>query len=137
MFDVNEAAKHANHVLEVCKKITIYNAIINMITALERVQPETIIKCFKRCGIPSTSTNDEEITELNDVELNPEIGDMLWDEYLQWQNQLEVEDPCVEPNNSLHETDKAPQEHTPPDAEENANSMAESSRPPTTNETMK
>ena len=77
MSDVNEAAKHANHVLEVCKKITIYDAIINVITTWERVQLATIIKCFKKCGVPSTSTNNEEITELNDVQLDPEIGDML------------------------------------------------------------
>ena len=76
MSDVNEEVKHANHVSEVCKKIAIYDAIINVITAWERVPPETIINCFKRCRIPSISTNDEEITELNDVELDPEIGDM-------------------------------------------------------------
>ena len=55
---------------------------------------------------------------------------MPWDEYLQWQNQLEAEDPCVEPDNSMCETDKASQEQTPPDAEGNGTSMADIPTPP-------
>ena len=136
MSEVNEAAKHANHVSEVCKKITIYDVIINVTTAWERVQPQTIIKCFNKCGIPSTSINNEEITELN-VQLNPERGDMPWDEYLQWKNQLEAEDPCVKPANSVDETDKGSQEHTTPDAKENGTSIVKSSLPPTIDETIK
>ena len=82
MSDINEAAKHANHVKEVCKKITIYNAILNVITAWGRVQPETIVKCFKQCGIPSNSAIVDEFTELNDIQLDPEIGDMPWEDYM-------------------------------------------------------
>ena len=50
--DVNEAAKEVNHVSEVCKKISVYDAIINLIMAWEKVQPKTIVKCFKKVWHP-------------------------------------------------------------------------------------
>ena len=54
---------------------------------MEIFQPETIVKCFKCCGIPPNPTIVEEFTELDDVQLDPEIGDMPWDECIQWENQ--------------------------------------------------
>ena len=45
--------------------------------------------------------------------------------------------PCIEPDNSVCETDEASWEQTPPDAEENGTSTAELFPPPTIDETIK
>ena len=116
---------------EKCAK-KIPSTMLNVITAWSWVQPKTIVKCFKQCGMPSNSAIVEDFNELNDIELDPEIGDMPWDDFMQWESELEAADPCIEPNGVTCDTWKP----TPLDAKENAPSQLESP-PPTINETMK
>ena len=127
--DVNEAAKEANHVSEVCKIISVYDAIINLITAWEKVQPKTIVKCFKKCGIPSQST-DTEINEIDEVEINSDIVDMPWDELMQWEGELAATDSCVEPDNIDHHTDQDPWVDDSTEAKEESTNMPEPIMPP-------
>ena len=51
MTEIRRAMNDCNSVIELAKKVTIYNAIVNIKDGWNQFPATTIAKCFKSCGI--------------------------------------------------------------------------------------
>ena len=106
-------------VVELAKKVTIYDAIVNVQDGWGQLPPSTISKCFKTCGIfegmfDAIPITNEDQTEEERVpnEFDHWFADLLevpWDEYLAFDDQLENEAPNRAPTaTSTEHIDRVP-----------------------------
>ena len=91
-----------NTVIELAKKVTIYDAIVNIKDGWDQLPASTIQKCYKTCGIldglfDATPIPNENQTE-HQMETHipdefdcwfAELLEVPWDEYLAFDDQLE------------------------------------------------
>ena len=83
--DINEAAKDASHMSEIAKKISIYDGIVNVISAWELVMLTAIVKCFKSCDIHD-NTDQEQDQEDQSVNLDVNFIDTNREQYECYRN---------------------------------------------------
>ena len=106
MSTLQRAMKDSRDIVDLVKNVKIYPAVVNTIAVWDKLPSETIVKCFNRCGtVPGfKDSQDQEPT----IEQNHEIddfdrwfGELLevpWDEYLAYDDELEVELPSRAPD---------------------------------------
>ena len=109
--DINEAAKEASHISEITKKISIYDGIVNVISAWDLVTPTTITKCLKSCGISMDGFTPDDSDESNDVNLNAEFNDMPWEQFEEMKREFLSEGPGRAPNGRNDSTNNDDHDH--------------------------
>ena len=97
-------------VSEIIQEIKIFDAILHAKVALEQVDPECIMKCFKYSGVldpaeitlspPPSPTNNEQDDEF--ANYFQELLDIPWDEYLAMDKDLELEQPARAPDSQAY-----------------------------------
>ena len=111
-------------VVELAKKITIYDAIMNIKDAWNQLPSSNITNCSKSCSIFNGMLDGEPMPNESESDINREpdkfdhwFSDLLevpWDEYLAYNDQLELEAPSRAPsansNTSMH-NDNEQEEH--------------------------
>lgn len=109
--DLVEAMSEAADVTALAKAITIWDAIINVKLAWDCLPSDCIENCFRRCGVtkdpvtPPTSPTPEDSTDEEEACFN-QLAEVPLDEYLAYQNALEVSNPCTSPlDNAADESD--------------------------------
>lgn len=122
MSDMCQAMSASPDVTTLAKGIKIWDAILNFRQGWEAISPDTIQKCFKKCGVvkqldlipsPNNETQiDDECTQ-EPVHDFQNLLDVPWDEYLSFDDQLEKVNPCRAPIN----TDESDQDHDQEDGE--------------------
>jgi hypothetical protein len=98
---------------ELIKDVTVLDAILWLDAAWERLQPSTIMKCFRKCGFetpldaPSTSTDPSDPSESNESpekELGPQfkrvMGDATWSDFVSCDDDVIATAPEEDPTPS-------------------------------------
>ena len=117
MTEIQHAMGECNTVVELAKKVTIHDAIVNVKDGWDQLPASTIMKCFKSCGIFDdmfdgignlNEDQNEEQTEQEPDDFDRWLADLLevpWHEYLAYDKKLEIEAPPRAPTAMLTPAD--------------------------------
>lgn len=86
-------------VTDIAKKVTVLDAIVNLCLAWNRVQSDSIKKCFYNCGFPNLDDVAEAETQPEDcTELFQDILEVLWQEFVNVDENIatEPDEQCSE-----------------------------------------
>ena len=107
MTEIRHAMDDCNSVIELAKKVTIYDAIVNIKNGWDQLLATTIKKCFKTCGIfdnifdqPANAIYDLTQDQMEPDEFHHWFVELLgvpWEEYLACDDKLEQEEPSQAP----------------------------------------
>lgn len=122
MGEIYDAMQSASDVTSLAKAVTIWDAVVFVKSAWEVVPSDSIIRCFKRCGMHPDLDNLAPIDPIEDEDPGEvawrELLEVPWDEYLAYDLELDKEAPCRQPVDqlSIQENDK-PDDTTDEDVE--------------------
>ena len=106
MATIRSSIKENSTLSEFVKEITIFDAILNTKVAWEAVKPDTIIKCFKRCGVHAKMEDAPVPVPVVDNEFAREFQALLeipWEEYLQMEDEMEQQVECSAPDGKTYD----------------------------------
>ena len=117
MTEIRHEMKENATIVDLVKKVTIYDAIVNVKDGWDQLEATAIIKCFCKCGIHVGMFQDEATTSDEDVSFNlpddynrwfQDLLEVPWEEYLAYDDDLETTEPVRAPDSTGYTVEQEP-----------------------------